>query len=81
MIVAAQSIEYHIPSVSVPFTQAYTRQGQQLHIAAGTPDERTETITKLTSQELVLHIARIMPSTLTNLKQDSIVLDYTYIRQ
>lgn len=82
MVVGAHAIEYHLPDLSGgPVTQSYTRQGNNLHIAAGTLNDRVETITSLTDQELVLHITRVILPSFSSLKQDSVVLDYFYKRQ
>jgi hypothetical protein len=81
MVISDQHIEYHDTGLSGPLTHTYTRQGPKLHIATGTPDQRIETITKLTEQTLVLHIARIILPSLTSVVRDSVVLNYTYTRQ
>jgi hypothetical protein len=81
MIVSDQQIEYHVPGLSGPLTQSYTRQGQQVRIAPGTLDARVETITKLTAQTLGLQITRKILPTPTSFVRDFLELNYTYIRQ
>ena len=76
IVVSSQTIEYQSPNFSAPITQPYLRTGNNLRIAQGTPNDRRETIKKLTAQTLVLRIARQRGIMLA----DSTIIEYSYTR-